>query len=217
MSFFSALLDLIFPPRCIFCRKILNTEEKSICAGCERTISRTKNGGLKTGEFFSACASPLFYEGKVRDSILRYKFKNASHYADYYGSLIADCVKTNLSGRYDIITWVPLSIKRLKRRGYDQAMLLAMAAALKMDDIAVELLVKPADVPAQSGVGGAEKRRANINGAFRVQDEELVRGRRILLIDDIVTTGATLSECSRMLRMANASDVVCATVARSRE
>lgn len=217
MGLFSALLDLIFPPRCVFCRKVLKSDEKSICAECDRTISRTRNGGFKTGEFFSVCTSPLFYEGKVRDSILRYKFKNASHYAYYYGGLVANSVTDNLSGRYDLITWVPLSSKRLKRRGYDQAMLLAMSTALKMDDVAVELLVKHIDIPAQSGIGGAEKRRANINGAYRVQDEELIRGKRILLIDDIITTGATLSECSRVLRMAGAADVVCATVVRGRE
>lgn len=172
---------------------------------------------MQTGEFFSVCVSPLFYEGRVRDSILRFKFDNASHYAEIYGRMIADCVSENLSGRYDLITWVPLSSNRLKKRGYDQAMLLAMSAALKLDDVAVELLVKHTDVPAQSKIGGEEKRRANINGVYRVQDEELVRGKRILLIDDIITTGSTLAECSRMFRMAGASDVVCATLARTRE
>lgn len=217
MSFFSHLLDLLFPPRCAFCKRILKSGEISICARCEESISRTRDGGKQTGEFFSVCVSPLYYEGKVRDSILRFKFDNASRYADLYGRMIADCVSEHLAGRYDLITWVPLSSKRLKKRGYDQAMLLAMSAALKLDDVAVELLVKHTDVPAQSGIGGEEKRRANINGVYRVHDEELVRGKRILLIDDIITTGATMSECARMFRMAGATDVVCATLARSKE
>ena len=96
-------------------------------------------------------------------------------------------------------------------------MMLAMSAALKLDDVAVELLKKHTDVPAQSGVGSVEKRRANINGVYAVADEELVRGRRILLIDDIVTTGATLSECAKTLKAAGAAEVLCCTLARSRE
>lgn len=217
MSMLSAILDLLYPPRCAFCKRILKSGEHGMCERCSQTISRTKNGGMQTGEFFSVCVSPLFYEDKVRESILRFKFHDASNYAKLYGGLIADCVRESIPDRYDIITWVPLSTKRLKKRGYDQAMLLAMSAALKLDDVAVELLVKHTDVPAQSGIGGAEKRRANISGAYRVADEELVRGKRILLIDDIITTGSTLSECARMFRLAGAADVVCATLARGRD
>lgn len=217
MSILTAILDLLYPPRCAFCRHVLKTGEHGMCQKCAQSISRTKNGGMQTGEFFSVCVSPLFYEDSVRESILRFKFHDASNYAKVYGGLIADCVRENIPDRYDLITWVPLSAKRMKKRGYDQAMLLAMAAALKLDDVAAELLVKHTDVPAQSGMGGAEKRRANINGVYHVADEEMVRGKRILVIDDIITTGSTLSECARMFRLAGAADVVCATLARGRE
>ena len=217
MSIFSELLDLFFPPRCAFCRRVLKPGEKGMCRKCAKTISRTKNGGAQSGEFFSACFSPLYYEKKTRDAILRFKFNDTTMYADVFGQLIAECIEENLKGRYDIITWVPLSAKRYKKRGYDQAMLLAMSAALKMDDVAVELLRKNTDVPAQSGVGTAEKRRANINGVFSVIDEDLVRNKRVLLIDDIITTGSTLSECAKTLRYSGATEVVCCTLARARE
>ena len=78
-------------------------------------------------------------------------------------------------------------------------------------------LEKPLEVEKQSLMGSAEKRRANISGAYRATDPELVEGKRILLIDDIVTTGATLSECARTLREAGAAEVLCAAVARTRE
>lgn len=216
MSMFSGFLDLMFPPRCAFCRKILKRGERGMCRDCRTSISRTEAGGLKNGEFFSACYSPLYYEDKVRESILRFKFKDLSTYADIYGELIADCIRDNLAGRYDIITWVPLSIQRKKKRGYDQAMLLAMSAALKLDDVAAELLIKHTDVPAQSGIGDASKRRANISGVYKVTDEDLVRDKRVLLIDDIVTTGATLSECAKTLKLAGAEEVLCCTLARTR-
>lgn len=217
MGFFTGLLDLLFPPRCTFCRKLLKNGKLGVCAGCAKNLPYTHGGGNQNGDFFTVCVAPLYYEGVVRDSILRFKFKEATAYAKVYGALMADCIGENLEGRYDLITWVPLSEGRLKNRGYDQAMLLAMAAALELDDVAVETLVKHTDVPAQSGVGSEEKRRANISGAYNVPDEELVAGKRILLIDDIVTTGSTLSECSRMLLQAGAKEVLCCALARSRD
>lgn len=217
MGICSTLLDLLFPPRCTFCRRILKTGEKGMCASCKKNISRTKHGGAQGGDFFSVCVSPLYYEKSVRESILRYKFHDATGYANVYGGLIADCIRENLAGQYDIISWVPLSSKRLRKRGYDQSMLMAMSAALKLDDVAVELIVKHTDVPAQSGVGDAAKRRANISGVYTVADEELVRGKHVLLIDDIITTGATLSECAKTLKLFGAKSVVCATLARTRE
>ncbi|HHU23430.1 MAG TPA: ComF family protein [Clostridiales bacterium] len=217
MGFFSGMSNLLFPPRCVFCRRLLKRGESGMCFYCEKTISYTENGGKLTGDFFTVCVSPLYYEGTVRESVLRFKFREATAYASLYGRLIADCVRKHLAGCYDLISWVPLSAKRLKNRGYDQAMLLAMAAALELDDVAVETLIKHIDVPAQSGVGSKEKRKANISGAYRVADPELIQGRRILLIDDIVTSGSTLSECARTLLQAGADEVVCATLARTRD
>lgn len=216
MKLLSGIIDLLFPPRCCFCRRVLKSNEKGMCLACEGAVEHPNNGGAQSGEFFSVCVSPLYYDGKVRESILRFKFKDATFYASTYGAILAKCISENLAGRYDLITWVPLSDKRLKKRGYDQAMLLAMATALDLDDVAIELLKKQVDVPAQSSLGGAEKRRANISGAYTVPDEELVRGKRILLIDDIITTGSTISECAKTLRYFGAEDVVCATLARSR-
>lgn len=146
--------------------------------------------------------------------MIRFKFRGMTAYAKYYGKLLADCIRQNLDGRYDLITWAPLSDKRLSERTYDQAALLAMAAALELNDVAVETLNKT-DIPAQSGINGAEKRKANVIGAYSVKDAELVADKRILIIDDIVTTGSTLSECARTLLMAGAEDVVCATLART--
>ena len=217
MGLLSGILDLLFPPKCIFCRRLLQKGETGICSACEMDLPRTRSGGKQSGSFFEACVSPLWYEGTVREAILRFKFGNASAYAEHFGIMIADCIRENLAGQYDLISWVPLSAKRLRKRGYDQAMLLARAAALSLEDVAVETLEKHVDVPAQSGTGSPARRRANISGAYRVRDPELVRGKRILLIDDIVTTGSTLSECARILRGAGAEKVLCATLARTRE
>ena len=214
----SGLLDLLFPPRCVFCRRLLKRGEDGLCGSCRTQLPWCQGeSGCQSGEFFSLCASPLWYQGTVRDSFHRYKFKEATGYAEVYGGLMAQCVRDHLLGRYDLITWVPLSAASLKKRGYDQAMLLAMATALALGDVAAETLVKVRSTDTQSGLKDDGARRANVLNAYRVVDLELVAGRRILLIDDVITTGSTISECARTLRTAGAADVVCCTLARARK
>ena len=217
MGVLSGLLDLLFPPRCVFCRKLVRSGKDLICADCRASLPYTRAGGAQHGDHYSVCIAPLYYEDKVRESLLRYKFHGASGYADAYAELLADCIRENLAGRYDLISWVPLSRKRLRERGYDQAMLLALNTALRLDDVAVSTLKKVRDVQKQSTVGSEEKRRANIAGAYEASDPELIAGKRILLVDDIVTTGATLSECAATLKAAGAAEILCAAVACSRD
>ncbi len=216
MGFLSNILDLFFPPKCVFCAKVLEAGTPCICNSCQNGLPYIKGADIRQkGRFFDECVSPLRYEGKVRSSILRFKFKGAVSYADCYGKLLADCIRDNLSGRYDLITWVPLSSRRARSRGYDQAMLLALAAALELDDVAVETLIKTSHIPAQSTIEDGEARRANVSGVFEIKDVELISGKRVLLIDDIITTGATLSESARILLQNGAESVICATLARA--
>ena len=212
------LLDLIFPPKCVFCKKLLHKGEDGICARCQEHLPWCVGPEAEqTMEFISLCASPLWYQDEVRESFHRYKFKGSRGYAKVYGRLMAQCVQDHLVGRYDLITWVPLSEQRRKARGYDQAMLLAEATALELGDVAAETLIKVRDTSAQSGLGKDDSaRRANVLGAYRPTDPELIAGRRVLLMDDVVTTGSTLSECARTLRTAGAREVVCASLARAR-
>ena len=211
------LLDLLFPPKCVFCGKVLDSGEDGLCARCQRDLPWLADGEAElTGEFFSLCAAPLRYQDKVRDSIRRYKFNGRRGYHKLYGKLVAQCVHDHLAGRYDLITWVPLSSQRKKERGYDQAFLLASAAALELGEVAVETLREERHTAAQSGLTEAAQRRANVLGAYTPVDPELVAGKRVLLIDDVVTTGSTLSECARTLRTMGAKDVVCAALARAR-
>lgn len=213
------LLDLIFPPKCVFCKKLLRKGEDGICARCQEHLPWCVGPEAEqTMEFISLCASPLWYQDEVRESFHRYKFKGSRGYAKVYGRLMAQCVRDHLAGRYDLITWVPLSEQRRKSRGYDQAMLLAEAAALELGDVAAETLTKVRDTDAQSGLGKDDSaRRANVLGAYCPTDPELIAGQRILLMDDVVTTGSTLFECARTLRTAGAADVVCVTLARARK
>ena len=219
MGFFSVFLDLLFPPKCVFCLKVLDKADEGWCDKCTESLPYADDNGKQNGDVFDFCVSPLYYTGVVRRSILRYKFKDASYYANIYGRFLADfiCDCKNNKGfdfSYDMISWVPLSCKRERTRGYDQAMLLAMATALELDDIAVETLRKPRDVQAQSELGDKAERSLNISGAYEATDPDFITRKRILLIDDVVTTCSTLDECSRVLLSAGASGVVCAALAR---
>jgi len=214
MGFISSFLDLLFPPKCVFCSRVLNKSDEGWCDKCTESLPFADNFGRQDGEVFDFCVSPLYYTGVVRRSVLRYKFRGASQYADVYGKLLADCIRESPGMEYDIISWVPLSDKRERSRGYDQAMLLALATALELDDVAVETLKKPHDVQAQSELGGKEERSANISGAYIVPDPEIITGKCVLLVDDVVTTCSTLDECARVLLSAGASGVLCAALAR---
>ena len=217
MGMISAFLDVLFPPRCVFCRELVRNSGNLICSGCGAELPFTERCGEQQGNFFELCVAPLYYEGKVRDSLLRYKFHGASHYAAAYGALLADCVRERLTGEYDLISWVPLSRRRLRERGYDQARLLAEALSREIQGKTAVLLEKRKNTVKQSTLGSAEQRRANIAGAYRALEKAPIAGRRVLLIDDIVTTGSTLSECARTLKEAGAAKVFCAALARSRE
>lgn len=216
MRIISRFLDLLYPKKCAFCRELVPPDSHGICQKCEKTLPYTKNGGEQHGNFFTVCVSPLYYEDDVRDALLRYKFHGLSGYCGPFGELIAGCAAENIDEEIDVVSWVPLSRKRLRKRGYDQAKLLAECSAKELGLPCQPVLQKVVHTAPQSQTGSAEKRRANISGAYEVISDDIV-GKTILLVDDIVTTGSTFSECARMLGMAGAERVYCAAVARKRD
>ena len=206
------LLDLLYPRRCVLCHDFLERNHTDFCPACREALGKQKLK-VRKAEFFTLCIAPFSYEGKVRESMLRYKFGGLQVYCHAYGRLLAPVILRELADSYDLISWAPLSRDRLRRRGYDQAKLLARAVGRELRKPVVPLLKKRRKTKAQSGIANAAERRANISGAYSLRKHADVAGRRVLLIDDIYTTGATLSECSRILRMGGAADVVCATLA----
>ncbi|WP_369284039.1 ComF family protein [Oscillibacter sp. GMB15532] len=215
MKALGAVLDLLFPPKCPFCRRVL--DHTGVCGACEKVLPWTEEEtGLHKGAGGLICAAPLFYEGPVRQSLLRLKFHGESHLAGPLGTLIARCAAERFSGEFDTVTWVPVGPKRLRERGYDQARLLAEAACRAWEVSPERLLEKIGDNPAQSGLADSDARRANVLGMYAVPFAAQTEGRRILLVDDICTTGATLTECVRTLKEAGAASVVCVTAALGR-
>lgn len=205
------LLEWVFPRKCILCRSILGKDETDLCRVC-RTDQPEYPYGKKKVPNVAELTAVWRYEGNVRRSIHRYKFNGARHYADAYGRLLAMRISRDLPPA-DIITWVPVSRKRLRARGYDQVELLARAVGPELGIPVEQLLEKFRDNRANSGLKTPAERRANVLGVYRAIDPEAFRGKRVLLLDDIVTTGATASECARVLLTAGAEEVIFAAVA----
>ena len=205
-------LDVLYPTKCIVCRKRLPPGIPTICPVCRETLPSAANIHTK-GKYLYDCVSAVRYEGDVREAILRYKFGGAQIYHIAFGELVAERIYEDLHGEYDVLSWVPLAPDRKKERGYDQVELIARNVSDRLMVPLIPLLKKRRGVSAQSLAASPEERRANIAGAYRVIDPEAVRGKRVLIIDDVVTTGATLSECAKTLCMAGADKVLCATLA----
>ncbi len=204
------LLDLLYPPKCILCRRLLGRDEADLCGPCRLALP-VFDGQLHPGPYCSGAVAALRYEGAVRESLLRYKFGGLSQYAAGYAPLLAAaCARLPLA-EIDAVTWVPVSRRRRWSRGYDQAQLLARAVARQLDKPLRATLRKARHNRPQSAQETAEARRANVLGAYRALPG--VAGGRYLLVDDIVTTGATLSEAARTLLTAGAAAVYGAALA----
>lgn len=205
--------DLLFPPKCVLCGALLSREETDLCLSCRRHAP-TVEGRREKIRYLADWTGVWYYEKEVRKSLHRFKFSGRRGYSDCYGCLLALAVDRDLP-RPDVITWVPIGSARRRTRGYDQGQLLAEAVGAELGIQPRVLLRKIRENPPQSSVRGAEARRANVLGAYSVCDD--VAGLRVLLLDDILTTGATASECARVLRTAGASEVYAAAVAVARK
>ena len=208
------VLDFFFPRRCPFCGAVAGKE--LLCKKCLRSLPFTGEHAVREGTF-GRCAAPLYYEDRVREAILQFKFKAKLGGLSCFGMLMAECAAEHYSGAFDAITWVPVSKKRLKKRGFDQTRYLTGSMCVDWHVAPIETLRKVTDNPPQSTLETEEQRRANVLGVYEAVNAEQFRGKRLLLVDDILTTGATLSECVRVLKEAGAGEVMCLTLAMSRE
>ncbi len=216
MKLYHILMQLLFPPKCVLCGELLENGEQDLCRVCRAEAPEYPERKEKL-QFLDSFAAVWYYEGSVRKSLLRYKFYNARSFAHAYGRLLAMKLLREYPEGFDCITWIPVSSLRKIRRGYDQVELLAKATARELGMTAVPLLKKVRHNRPQSGITGPEKRRANVLGAYRETDREAIAGKRILLLDDILTTGATAGEAARVLLTAGAKEVHCAVIAAARK
>ena len=196
------LLDLLFPPRCIFCRK---PSRESPCPACQDTLPWL-DGRQRAGVL-----APLVYTRSVRAALTRYKFGGQMGSSRVFAHFICQLLRDE-GAAADAVTWVPCSFFRRHRRGYDQCREIAKNVAQELSLPCEKMLAKIRHTKSQRDMAGPEERRANVRGAFATHGQ--VSGRRIILIDDIYTTGATMEECRETLLSACAREVFCAAAAR---
>ncbi len=210
------LSDLLFPPKCILCGRLLDKGEIDLCKPC-RVHTPECPGGKQKLQFLDSWTSVWYYEEKVRASLLRYKFYGKRSYAAAYGRLLAAKLMREHPEGFDCLTWVPTAALRKFTRGYDQVELIAEAVGEELGLAPQKLLKKLRNNKPQSALTGYSKRRANVLGIYCCPEKENVKGKRVLLLDDILTTGATAGECARVLKTANAAEVHCGVIAAARK
>ena len=158
-----------------------------------------------------------YYKDRPRVSLIHYKFRGKRSYASAYGRALALHLQKKGFDQYEVLSFIPVAPLRKYLRDYDQVELIAQIVAKELDVHLVPTLRKIRNTPPQSGFKDVSRRRANVLGAYKVKDADLVRGKRILLLDDVITTGATASECARVLLTAGAKEVYCAAMAAARQ
>jgi len=205
------LLDLFFPPKCACCGRVLNDPKEDPCPACVKKLPFLREDAvLHTGPY-GLCAITFCFEGPIRQAVYALKFSGRRSAAKALAPFLVQTVAERLSGAFDTVTYVPVSPQRLRERGYDQARLLAEAMAGQWQTAVVPALCKIRHTKAQSSLSTRALRQANVAGAY--QGLPAARGRRLLLVDDILTTGSTMTAAAEALRAAGAASVVCAALA----
>lgn len=199
------VLDVLFPPKCETCGGI---GRQSFCLKCSSKVTY-----LAPSIFFHSVGE---YEGVLKKAIKKFKFKNKRRLAQPLGSLMVEYINRHLwKDQLDMVIPVPLHRRRLHQRGFNQAELLALEITEQCHISTVSgLLFRKRDTKAQFGLP-RQQRLINIRGAFELRGNKLIKGKNILLVDDIYTTGATSAECTKMLKAAGASSVHILTLSRA--
>lgn len=207
------LLDLLFPPRCAFCGKLLPIGTGTVCPDCENNLPYIGPGKILRKVGNHTCAVTFYYEDMVRSGIRALKFSGRSARARVFATYLAQTVAEELGGEFDAVTYVPISAQRRFRRGYDQTQLLAKYVAQTWDVMAEPTLRKTRNNPPQSLIKTLRGRQENVQNVYAPRKHADIAGRRFLLIDDITTSGSTLIVCADLLLSLGASSVVCAALA----
>jgi len=200
----STIASALSPPRCAACDA--NLKSRAVfCATCASAVEPATSPPSGTVAF-------AVFHGPIADALRRFKYNERPDLAAPLGQLASHAAReAKLSA--DLVIPVPLHPRRLAERGYNQAALLASKVASALDaDFAPRALCRTRHTPQQARLD-REGRLGNVAGAFQVRSPRAVRGRRVLLVDDVVTTGATIDACREALLAAGATSVVALAVA----
>ena len=210
--------NLIYPQTCGICGKIA---PNSLCKKCEIELKKQSDiniinqGKEIEDKYFNEIMYIFKYEGQIRKLIIDYKFNEKSYiYLTFINFLLKNKKIFENIKNYDTIIPVPISKKRLKTRGYNQSLLLAAEIAEQTNlELVNNCLIKTKNIIEQSKLN-KEDRRKNIQGVYELKNKKIIEDKKILLIDDIYTTGSTVNECSKILRQGNPNKIGIFVLAR---
>ena len=194
-------------PVCTECWHTIQPYEGPGCRKCGRPlvsdVSRTCGYCLKDEPAFKRAGSFGTYDGALKKAINLFKYYNVKRLS----VPLSEIMLLSRMPQVETVIPVPLYIKRLRQRGFNQSALIAghMASCMGAEPV-IGSLIKIRDTMPQVGLSSAERRK-NIRNAFEIRNGELIRNKSVLLIDDVITTGATAGECSRVLKKAGAGEV----------
>ena len=228
-------LDLLSPDdiKCIVCDAELSQDSRyGMCKSCLDKLPKINKACNKCGReifddgkycfdckedgfAFDKVYSCLNYEDYVTKLVYNLKYGGGKYLAKYMARVIADKIKEEKIS-FDILTYVPLNEKRESERGFNQAKLIADEAAKELSCASQNLLTRIRNTPYQASLN-REERLTNLKDAFEIVDKKLIKGKTILIIDDIFTTGTTLNECSKILKKAGAKCVIGITFAHAKK
>jgi len=226
----SKLIDLAYPRGiyCASCGAIIEPETKyelcgscrekfkfatnNLCKVCGRVLDENSNREIceecEEGRLFTKSYVCLTYGKRERELILSFKYNGKAFLKDCLSEMMADRLLAEGAPDYDLIVPVPVFEKNLNKRGYNQSMLLAKPIAKKLGIELADVLIKTKHNISMNKLEKYE-RRMNVKGSFALRDCDKIKGKRILLIDDILTTGSTADEISCLLLENGASEVYC--------
>lgn len=213
MGLLNTILDIVFPVNCLFC----HAGGSAICSSCLAQFPRAER---PTEEWIYTVFD--YRDEKVKKVVWELKYSGRRSLAKYLGEIIAEHIAQELSEleglenfSNPILIPIPLSRKRYKERGYNQAELLARAISksnLQLKSLN-NVLIKTRETEHQARIKDREARLKNLVGTFGVKNAEKIKGRNLILVDDVTTTGATLSEARKILRNSGANKVIAFTLA----
>jgi len=211
-----SMLSVIYSTNenCIICNSEM-IDEKLICSRCFKKIEPiNKSFSIKKDNMDFQCFSAAYYSTIISELVKKLKYKSDFLSGEFLGSLLIDLININ-SIDYDLISYIPMTRKGLRQRGFNQSKFLASIIAENFNVKLKDILSKSRETKDQIGLDD-EGRWQNLSSCFKVKNKNIIINKKILLIDDVITTGATAFYCSKQLIKNGAKKVTILTVAKSR-
>lgn len=237
---FKEFIDIIYPPACAVCQKYLDTGQacetlichdclggfheihSPFCTICRKPFSSISEENhpcencIRKRPHYRQLFAPYLYEGKIMDAIHAFKYAGKRDLGKNLGSLLASYALKSLNDMSAFLVMpVPLHPARLRERGFNQSLILAREVSKILGNELDFLSLRRVKYTSPQTTLKRPERRKNVRNAFELRTGKETRGRDILLVDDVATTGSTLNECAKLLEKHNCNDILCLVLART--